>query len=47
MVNLESGQFALLPNNYFVVHDAHFVEESAKENLKHYKRGDVVYWEDS
>lgn len=47
LVNLESGQFALLPNNYFVIHDAHFVEESAKENLKHYKRGDVVYWEDS
>jgi hypothetical protein len=47
LVNLESGQFTLLPNNYFVVHDAHFVEESAKENLKHYKRGDVVYWEDS
>jgi hypothetical protein len=47
LVNLESGQFALLPNNYFVLHDSHFVEEAAKENLKHYKRGDVVYWEDS
>ena len=46
LINLESGQFALLPNNYFILQDAHFVEESARENLKHYKRGDIVYWED-
>jgi hypothetical protein len=47
LVHLETGQFALLPNNYFLLQDGHFVEEAARENLKHYKRGDTTYWEDS
>ena len=46
LIHLESGQFALLPNNYFLMRDGHFVDESNHSNLKHYKRGDVVYWED-
>ena len=45
LINLESGQFALLPNNYATYRDGHFSKESARENLKHYKRGDKVYWE--
>jgi len=47
LINLSSGQFALLPNNYFLLHDSHFVDPAAKENLKYYKRGDTVYWEGS
>ena len=47
LINLSNGQFALLPNNYFLLHDDHFVDPAAKENLKHYKRGDTVYWEGS
>ena len=45
LINLESGQFALLPNNYATYCDGHFSKESARENLKHYKRGEKVYWE--
>jgi len=45
LIQLDGGQFALLPNNYFLVKDEHFVDEKRSENLKHYKRGDVVYWE--
>lgn len=47
MICLVSGQFALLPNNYFLLHDGHFVDEQSKENLKYYKRGEAVYWEES
>ena len=45
LVSLDSGQFALLPNNYLTYTDAHFTNPLARENLKHYKRGDKVYWE--
>lgn len=45
LINLENGQFALLPNNYATYRDGHFSKDSARENLKHYKRGDKVYWE--
>jgi len=44
LLELESGQFALFPNNYIVYEDSHFVTENGKENLKYYKRGDKVYW---
>jgi len=47
LINVSSGQFALLPNNYFLLHDAHFVDPASQENLKHYRRGETVYWEDS
>ena len=45
LVNLHSGQFALQPNNYCRFTDAHFTREGAKENLKHYLRGEDIYWE--
>lgn len=44
LINLINGQFALLPNNFVTYKDAHFVEESAKDNLKYYKRGEKIYW---
>lgn len=44
LVSLESGQFALLPNNFVVFKDDHFVDDFAKENLKYYLRGEAVYW---
>jgi len=25
--------------------EKHFVNEKAKENMKHYRRGEEVYWE--
>jgi len=45
LVLLEAGQFALLPNNYLTYKDAHFVDPDARANLKHYRRGETVYWE--
>jgi hypothetical protein len=45
LIQLDSGQFALLPNNYVIYSDKHFVDEKARENLKHYKRGENIYWE--
>jgi hypothetical protein len=45
LIQLDSGQFALLPNNYVVYNDKHFVDEKARENLKFYKRGENIYWE--
>jgi len=45
LISLESGQFALLPNNYATYSDGHFSKVSARENLKHYRRGEEVYWE--
>ncbi len=44
LIELRGGQFALLPNNFVVFKDKHFVEETAKSNLKNYKRGEEVYW---
>lgn len=44
LINLDSGQFALLPNNYATYTDSHFCQASAQQNFKHYKRGDEVYW---
>lgn len=45
LIVLDRGQICLMPNNYCTYEDKHFTEESAKENLKHYKRGDEIYWE--
>ena len=45
LIQLNSGQYALLPNNYVVYREKHFVNEAAKENLKHYRRGEEVFWE--
>jgi len=45
LIELEGGQFGLLPNNFVLFKDKHFVDDAAKVNLKHYRRGEVVYWE--
>ena len=45
LIQLNGGQFSLVPNNYATYSDKHFVEESAKEMMKFYRRGDKVYWE--
>jgi len=45
LIELESGQFALLPNNFATYQDKHFTNAPARENLKHYSRGEEVYWE--
>lgn len=44
LINLEQGQFALLPNNFTLYTDKHFTEDNQKQNLKHYLRGETVYW---
>jgi hypothetical protein len=45
LIALDSGQFALLPNNYTIYAEKHFVDDAAKDNLKHYRRGEEIYWE--
>lgn len=45
LIQLDSGQFVLFPNNYVVYKEKHFVSHKAKENMKHYRRGEEVYWE--
>ena len=45
LIALTTGQFALLPNNYFSVTDAHFTTTEARTNLPRYRRGEAVYWE--
>jgi hypothetical protein len=45
LVLLDAGQFALLPNNYLTYKDEHFVDPDARASLKHYRRGETVYWE--
>lgn len=45
LIALDSGQFALLPNNFATYKDKHFTNTLSRENLKFYKRGEEVYWE--
>jgi hypothetical protein len=45
LIGMGTGQFALLPNNYVVYNEKHFVDSRARENLRHYRRGETVYWE--
>jgi hypothetical protein len=45
LIQLDSGQFVLFPNNYVVYKEKHFVSHKAKENMKHYRRGEEVFWE--
>jgi hypothetical protein len=47
LIETENGQYALLPNNYVVYKDKHFVEQDAKRFLQFYRRGEDVYWEKS
>jgi hypothetical protein len=45
LIESKSGQFALLPNNFVLFKDKHFTEDSQKNLLKFYRRGEEVYWE--
>ena len=45
LIALDCGYFALVPNNYFTVKDKHFTNQEHSKNLKLYKRGETVYWE--
>lgn len=47
LLSLDSGQFALLPNNYFLVSDDHFTldKQTAMSQLRQYRRGEAVWWE--
>jgi hypothetical protein len=45
LIQTRRGQFALVPNNYVIYEEKHFVNDAAKENLVNYKRGEEVYWE--
>lgn len=46
LLELECGQFALFPNNYITYVDKHFTEPERFGDLKHYRRGETVYWEE-
>ncbi len=45
LLQMDTGQFALLPNNYVTYSDKHLVNPSKREELKHYRRGETTYWE--
>jgi len=45
LIELDNGQFSMLPNNFFLLNDKHFVDEQAQKNIKFYRRGEVIYWE--
>jgi hypothetical protein len=47
LIGLDSGQFALIPNNFATFYDAHFVNEQSAQSLKFYKRNDKIFWEDN
>lgn len=44
LIATDSGQFALLPNNFATYEDAHFVEDGAKDLLPRYRRGEEEFW---
>jgi len=46
LIALENGQFGLLPNNFTTYQDNHFTRSAAKDMMSHYRRGEVVYWEE-
>lgn len=45
LIELDCGQFSLLPNNYVTYFDKHFTESTRFGDLKNYRRGETVYWE--
>lgn len=45
LIALKTGQFALLPNNYALYGDKHFVQEGKRAETGRYRRGEEVYWE--
>jgi hypothetical protein len=45
LIETASGQYALLPNNYYTIDDKHFTDAHAQKNTVHYRRGETTYWE--
>ena len=45
LIETSSGQYALLPNNYYTIEDKHFTDAAAEQNRMHYRRGETTYWE--
>jgi hypothetical protein len=45
LIETKSGQYALLPNNYYTIEDKHFTDVEAAKNRAHYRRGEKTYWE--
>jgi hypothetical protein len=45
LIETDTGQYALLPNNYYTIEDKHFTDKGAQADRKHYKRGETTYWE--
>lgn len=45
LITLDSGPFVLMPNNYVVYKDKHFINDKRKDELTKYKRNEQVYWE--
>ena len=47
LVELKSGQYSLLPNNFLFFNDQHFVDTSKRTETQGYRRGEEVFWEKS
>lgn len=45
LIELESGQYALLPNNFVLFADSHFTNPNLRDQLAHYRRGESLFWE--
>jgi len=45
LIQMDNGQIALLPNNYFRLEDKHFTHKEKEEQLKNYRRGEIIYYE--
>ena len=46
LIELDSGQFALPPNNFVEFKDEHFVNDKLIAQRQFYKRNEIVYWGD-
>jgi hypothetical protein len=44
LIELKSGQFALLPNNFVEFDDRHLVKQAKRDDLRLYRRNDVAHW---
>lgn len=44
VIELESGQFALVPNNHVEFDDRHLVKQGLRDQLQLYRRSEDVYW---
>jgi hypothetical protein len=44
LIELKHGQFALLPNNFIEFDDRHLVKQAKRDDLRLYRRNDVVHW---